>query len=513
MSDSVWHQLRTRAMLGTDRDRRPVTAAGPLGDAIAAIAGQTREGSAPDPAIVLLSEVALTSVYLRCGRLPVACAAPGAQPVLDDVSSPLSRQSCRHLEKILSDAPLRRLLPEWLSAVSHAQKRIPATLFPALLAAGQRDPTLRPAVKSVIGARGRWLATHNPAWQYAAREAPEPPAQGDTSAWEHATHVERVVMLEQLRLQDPVGARLLVERAFATERARERAGMLLTLRTGLGDADEPFLETCLDDRGKDVRRIAAELLGHIATSHLVARAIERASRWLHVSHATEGHIELRVTLPKSLDDAMLRDGVVELPARKRGKRAWWFEQVVAIVPPSHWSASAGVDAARWIAAANATEWEAVLVDAWASAADRHGDARWAEALLLHRPRHDVDLWRHLPRDRREQVFTSCLKTAVSAGDAVVMLGQAQRVEGPWSERFSKVLAHGIRAALRGEATYASAQLYEALRTCGCNMAPAVHEHVRGALAEELGDATWARVLGEMIELLGFRAAMLRELQT
>jgi hypothetical protein len=285
------------------------------------------------------------------------------------------------------------------------------------------------------------------------------------------------------------------------------------LRTALDDHDEPFLEACLDDRGKDVRRIAAELLASIGTSRLIARSIERTSRHLQVSRAAEGHIELKITLPNAVDEAMLRDGVVEVPARQRGKKAWWLEQIVAMVPPSHWTTSEGIEAERWIHAATATEWEGVLLDAWTRAADRYGDASWAEALLLHRSRRDVDLWRHLPRDRRERVFATCMKRAIGAGESLAMLIQLRHVEGPWSERFSKLVTHGIKASLSAEATHVGAQLHETLLTCGSNMAPSVHEHVRASLAEELSNATWTRVLEEMIELLGFRAAMLGELET
>jgi hypothetical protein len=78
----------------------------------------------------------------------------------------------------------------------------------------------------------------------------------------------------------------------------------------LTDEDAPFLDTALDDRSKEVRRAAADLLARLPTSVFVARMLARAQPLLSFKPAKLlSRASLEVTLPSSPDASAARDGL------------------------------------------------------------------------------------------------------------------------------------------------------------------------------------------------------------
>ncbi|MDG4865551.1 DUF5691 domain-containing protein, partial [Streptomyces sp. T-3] len=132
--------------------------------------------------------------------------------------------------------------------------------------------------------RALWLARLNPDWKFALRTAPGGsalPSPEDTAAvqrlWDEGLFAERVALLAAVRAHDAQAARELLAATWAKERAEDRLMFLDSLRTGLSDADEPFLEQALSDRSRNVRSTAAELLSALPGSALAARMADRAA--------------------------------------------------------------------------------------------------------------------------------------------------------------------------------------------------------------------------------------------
>lgn len=249
---ATWDDLVSAALLGTERrsDRPP---------------------------LALLDEAAVHTVRRRAGLRPAAATAPPDRAE-DDPRPPLPTAARRRLALLLTDrsggtgsrrgtAPdLLELLPQWLATANAHGYAPPPELLPALLDAARGRTDLRPPALTFAGPRARWLARLNPDWKFALRATPgvgavlPAPEDGEQVhlRWEEGLFAERVALLASVRAHDPAAARALLTGTWGTERAEDRLMFLDSLRTGLGDADEPFLEQALTDRSKNVRATAAK---------------------------------------------------------------------------------------------------------------------------------------------------------------------------------------------------------------------------------------------------------------
>ncbi|MFI5620612.1 DUF5691 domain-containing protein [Streptomyces sp. NPDC051567] len=368
----TWEELVGAALLGTDRRR----GTGPAGSPEA-----------------LLDAAAVHTVRRRAGLRPGPAGAR-PEPAARD-PRPAPPEPARHrLAQLLAGrataggggrrgtAPdLTELLPQWLAAAGRHGYRAPEELLPALLDAARSRTDLRPQALALAGARGLWLARLNPDWRFALRGAAGGglPDVTDGPAverlWQEGLFAERVALLGAVRAREPAAALRLLTTTWTTERAEDRLMFLDSLRSGLSEGDEPFLEAALGDRSRNVRATAAELLSALPRSALAGRIAQRALACV----GPEG-----VTPPAECDPGMLRDGVAERPPAGRGERAWWLGQLVEAAPLACWRERfGGIGPAEILAlpVAEGEGWAEELHAAWCRAAVRQRDARWARALL------------------------------------------------------------------------------------------------------------------------------------
>ncbi|WP_329380444.1 DUF5691 domain-containing protein [Streptomyces sp. NBC_01351] len=370
-----WEELVGAALLGTERRG----GGGPTGSPEA-----------------LLDAAAVHAVRRRAGLLP-AEAGPRPEPAPRDPRPAPPEAARRRLAQLLAGrsgaaasggrrgaAPdLTELLPQWLAAARRHGYRSPASLLPALLDAARARTDLRPHALALAGVRGLWLARLNPDWRFALRggatgagELPDvTDAAGVERLWEEGLFAERVALLGAVRAHEAAAAPRLLTTTWTTERAEDRLMFLDSLRVGLSDGDEPFLEAALGDRSRNVRATAAELLSALPRSALAGRMAERALACV----GPEG-----VTPPAECDAGMLRDGVVKRPPAGRGERAWWLGQLVEAAPLSCWRERfGGLGPAEIVALpiAGGEGWTEELHAAWCRAAVRQRDAEWSRALL------------------------------------------------------------------------------------------------------------------------------------
>ncbi|MFI5543189.1 DUF5691 domain-containing protein [Streptomyces sp. NPDC051815] len=369
-----WQELVGAALLGTDRRR----GGGPAGSPEA-----------------LLDAAAVHTVRRRAGLRP-GPAADRPRPAAHDPRPAPPDAAGRRLAQLLAgrtgagsgggrrgSAPdLTELLPQWLAAAARHGYRAPAALVPALLDAARARTDLRPQALALAGTRGLWLARLNPDWRFALRGGAgggELPDVTDPAAverlWQEGLFAERVALLGAVRAHEAAAAPRLLATTWASERAEDRLMFLDSLRSGLSEGDEPFLEAALGDRSRNVRATAAELLSALPRSALAGRMAE----WALACVGPEG-----VTPPDDCDAGMLRDGVVKRPPAGRGERAWWLGQLVEAAPLSCWRERfGGLGPAEIVAlpVAAADGWTEELHAAWCRAAVRQRDAQWSRALL------------------------------------------------------------------------------------------------------------------------------------
>ncbi|WP_424569981.1 DUF5691 domain-containing protein [Streptomyces sp. CH-036] len=379
-----WEELVTSALLGTDR-RPPAPRGGPV---------------PADAPAALLDAAALHTVRRRAGLLP---AVPEArpEPAAPDPRPALPEAARHRLAHLLADrsapsgggrrgtAPdLTELIPQWLAIANRRGFRAPAALLPALLDAARARTDLRPQALAFAGPRGMWLAGLNPDWKFALRGsasgAPQPGLTDPDAVarlWEEGLFAERVALLDAVRAQDPPAALTLLATTWPTERAEDRLMFLDSLRSGLGRADEPFLEQALSDRSRNVRATAAELLSALPESALAGRMAARALSCVHPDR-TGAVASIAVEAPHECDADMQRDGVTAVPPTGRGERSWWLGQLVEATPLGVWEERFGGRAADEIVALPvADDWADELHTAWCRAAVRQRNPRWSRALL------------------------------------------------------------------------------------------------------------------------------------
>jgi hypothetical protein len=274
------NRLLSNALLGTARQPFQPSAvfAGEEG-----LGDLTRSLAAETPETALLGAAAAGFLFERAGvTLPVEAGSlfPPAPPETLRPCSPRSRQ---HLNRLL-DGRHYEVLQEWLVAVAGAGKRLPEEMLPEMFGLMESQPDLTPFIEPTLGERGKWLAAQNPDWTLYAGPGPEAAREN----WETGSKASRVAFLKQLRATDADQARTLLQETWASEGADQRAALLGTFEQNLSQADEPFLEEKLDDRSKEVRRVAADLLAHLPGSALVGRMIARADPALEYNLPKKG---------------------------------------------------------------------------------------------------------------------------------------------------------------------------------------------------------------------------------
>lgn len=526
MTIDTWQELHTTALLGTDR--RPLPPAP---------TGLAAEVDRSDPAAALLDLAALEAVRRRAGARAGAAVVPPAPAAGDPRREPPSA-AARRLAVLLGGhhtgtANLGELLPQWLAAARRYDYRAPAAVVPALLDAARARSELRPDVVALAGPLGRWLAGQNPDWKYVHRTAVEQSTgEPDEKLWQEGLFAERVTLVARLRRSEPSAALDLLRQTWSTERAEDRLLFLDSLREGLSQADESFLEAALTDRSKNVRATAAELLSTLPESALAARMAERARAAVRLADDTAAR--LCVSPPVECDAGMQRDGIPPKSPTGRGERAWWFGEVIAAAPLTLWTADTGLTPEQLLRLpvtdgdptnSEPTEsgWTEDLHEAWARAAVRQRDATWARALLGPVPR---------PADRRRQsrrgtqggtpgaparllavlpeaeraAWTAAFIQTHGLGEAFQLLGACAT---PWTPPLSTAVVAALeRAAASGAYPWShSGVLGMTERALAPETAPAV----AALAADATPNSAWADTLARLAETLRFRAAMLSEL--
>ncbi|HEU4425051.1 MAG TPA: DUF5691 domain-containing protein, partial [Pilimelia sp.] len=307
----------------------------------AALIGTARGGG---QAPALLDAAATQGLRRRAG-VPLVHGVQLSEPAPEDGAPPVGPAAAARADALLAfDAATRdampvrdmagrlELLAEWLAAAAAAGRRLPAELVPALLDAGRRHRELRPLVAPVAGPLAGWLALQRADWSYASTAPPAEATVADASAWELGAIGSRVAYLRRLRRRDPAQARELLDQAWDAEPPDDRAALLGALATGLSPADEPLLERALDDRRRQVRAVAFDLLTRLPRSGYAARMAARAAACVEL-HGTG---EISVSPPAACDRSMRRDGIAPRPPAGVGERAWWLEEILARTPLNAW---------------------------------------------------------------------------------------------------------------------------------------------------------------------------------
>lgn len=521
---TVWQDITTTALLGTERQPFvPPAAPGELGNLLARLPA--------DSEAALLGAAAAVSLARRAGTLPPAMdtAAPTPCPP-DDL--PICGPRAAEGIALMLGGRHRDALPEILLALAGMGRRVPPLLLPDLLKQGRQSKDLRAVILPVLGHQGRWLAAQNREWAWADQrllETAAPPEQ----VWAEGGREARLSALEQLRQADPARGLTLLQSTWAEENADSRAAFVLVLDTELSLADEPFLEAALDDRGKDVRRAAADRLARLPESGYARRMIARAAPLLTGKRSLLGGFSLEVALPNAYDKGMERDGIGEKsPDKAMGDKAWWLCQIVGAIPPDYWTQTWRRRPEEITEAADKTEWAAVLRRGWEMAVRRRPDADWLSALLHGGPdRPDsyrrqqalqpalaelpaVGLERLILEKLRPQKHLFGVDASIPLHDAHPVLTLLQSHIHPWSAELARAVIGSLRQrSVQGMGKDQTAwHILRLLPTFACRVPSTLSQEMsEGWPALPEVQRHWETPIHEFVTTLQFRHDLLHDI--
>jgi hypothetical protein len=522
MADA-WHDLVNAALLGVER--RPFAPPALPGLLDARLKAGPEEGGA-----ALLAALGALDLYRRAGQAPLALPEPEGAPALARDLPPCSAAAGQQLALMLT-GQFAEALPEWLGRAARAGQRVPAEHLPALLDLARARDGLRAHAAPVLGRRGEWLAAQNPDWETLALGAAEQLDEAAlTAAWETAPRDARLNLLRQMRRQPALRpqALALLAGTWKQESAEDRAAFTAALAEGLSLDDEAFLEAALDDRAKNVRRAAAELLACLPESQLAQRMAERLRALVVFERGWFKARRFGLEPPVQCDAAMQRDGIEPKPRGSRGERAAWLLQIVAAAPLGFWTETLDAPPAECVRLAATTEWRDVLIEGWSEAVTRQAStgapdaAEWAEALLravLEEPAAVLlgVLLLPLAPERREEIILGYLRADTGFDDerpATRLLAESWE---PWSAGFSGAVLDALCRHIARDNSYHPGPLLGLFRQMAFCADPAVSlgfaAQLRAAAQDSAGPVGrhWPEAVERYLAVAEFRHAMHQEL--
>lgn len=504
-----WQALVAAALIGTER--QAFTNPGSMGvldSLIDQVAKQSNEAA-------LLTIAGTLALYHQAGWAPEVQNV-SLSAACDRQDLPLcSARAAWFLQQMLQ-GQYAQLLPEWLATIAQVAQRVPEIYLPELLELGKRQKNLQSLILPVLGKRGQWLALQNPDWGYVV-------SLPDQDSWETGSLSARLLYLQQLRTQEPDRARSLLEKIWHQEAAADRAKFLATFYAGLGQADQPFLETALTDRSQEVRRIAVDLLASLPESRLGQRIAEYSQRYLSFD---SGSRSLTVQLPDRLDDEVIRLGIeAKLPALVKsqlGEKAGWLLQMLGATPLTTWTAAWQLPISEIINLIAFHDWQAALISGLALAARRQKDVAWLEAiftlwfnrqatsrevaLLLLRPE---ELLQELPGDRRDLLLINLLQSSPEKIRDSIMIWALRYHTQTWSQELAQVVLTSLELVVSQAAALSNSdwELRTALKEFARSMPIEMLPEVRRFHAHLEGQSPWSQSIDEFLALLQFRQEM------
>jgi hypothetical protein len=296
----------------------------------------------------------------------------GASPLIDHkLTPPLPDHGIQHSPGVeasallcrIMKAPQEVLLDEYLNLLAEQLLHIPAEALPEILDKALTDRDFAQKIKPLLGSRGEWLAAQVPKWAQLFSKT-------DPQQWPTASFAERIHILQHLRRENPAAAIPLLLATWHTESWQERQAFIQELKTGLSIQDEHFLEHCLDDKRKEIRKIAAQLLAGIPESSITRQLQQYARSWIQAGKA--------IVLPDTIPADALRNGLEYAGGNKASLVRYLFGQI----DPVFWQTELSLSPEACLTQFLATDWAIPILEGLVQSIysfSRHG---WADELLL-----------------------------------------------------------------------------------------------------------------------------------
>lgn len=497
-------ELQTLLLLGTERSG--------MNEALQQYLQEQGIANADTPEKTAATALAFFRQWQRAGFLPEIW--KKALPIqTDDLSAEVecSAAAARCLQEIL-EGKYSDALSEWVQLLLQARQVMPREALPALFQRCLSDAALWEKFQPAIGQRGHWLLQQNPVWKVLDEIQP------DSAAWGTSTGVQRQALLRSIRKQDAALGLQLLQSTWDTEDPAQKAALLAELAKGLSQNDEAFLEKCLQERRKETRQMAAELLAGVPHSALIARYRAYLQACIKVENG-----KLNLHLPAEAPEAWKNDGVEisgKAPYSATQRSAWLF-QLLRRLPPADWEQYWGLEPQQTISLFAQQDREESWVQALTDASLLHHDLHWQEALAQWWLDHPASSsWqtaqgRHLLQELPPEVLPKLLlpflqKQAYLLDDDQVATYILSANPAPWDEQLSLALVQPFKRYLQsGENPFWNIWHYSRLlKALAYHCPPTLWGQLNSGW--NIDSALWGRWQAEverMLAVVQFRAKM------
>ncbi|MCU0346049.1 MAG: DUF5691 domain-containing protein [Saprospiraceae bacterium] len=357
-----WQTLAKNALLGTENSTIP--------SATQAWLDSLGLDSAAEPPQLLANAAAMLSQMRKAGFQLADFQGEMPRPTTASSAVSHSIKSVQLLKLMLNGAHFD-VLPEYFRLLKKHGKTLPTSEIPALMRL-KEPPLTWNQIRPTLGEVGLWLMQQHPEWSKLLE---------DTTSfdWQTGNRTERLKLFDFWRKVSPSLALSRLKTTWETETPTDKPVFLAKLDANLSLEDEPFLETALDDKRKEVRQIAAVLLAKLPGSLLSQRMEKRAESLLVFKNG-----KLAVQIWEEPDASAQRDGIQHLQLDwAGGAKAAQLGQVVSRVSPSHWEVYFQKPPSDIIQLFDQTDWQQTLRQALINAVGFHKNEDWATHLSEH----------------------------------------------------------------------------------------------------------------------------------
>ena len=435
-----WPSILQTILVGTDRRKLP-----------AETASEQQPGEATDPVAAALEALSRVALLKKGGFQPAVHIVSQVFPLQEeeDPNRPyLSEPAIGFLQRML-EGTYREGLPEFLDLLEQGGYRLPPELLPGLLDQCMQQAAVAARMIPLMGERGRWLARQNVRWYPLS-------ADPDASDWFTATSDVRKQLLAATRKRNPMLALAWLEKTWAEEKADDKVAFLHLLKSRLSTLDLDLLERAFQDKNREVRLAALDLLTLLPDNPV------RSSLETFFSNKLAGALPLakrekylQTTLPDLAADELKPWFDLLSKTEKADWRNGLLHLFIRYLPPEEMCARTGLKPAEIVVASDLGN-QTALAESLLENLLRRSSAEWTDAIW----QHYCKLFRHaLWQKPAMQAFMSRNVESLMqhlAGrhilldyDSQFLLRSLENYRQPWSKQLLNNLLQQYRSAVSG----------------------------------------------------------------
>ncbi len=365
------------------------------------------------------------------------------------------------LKKLLEEEDKNPFLIEhWLEKCEEKNWIVPVDYLVQLLSLGaeKKFKFLQNNIRAVVGKRGQWLAQFNQAWNYVNRLTEE-------QIWQEGKSIERLEVLQNIRTTNPDKARELLQSHWNQESAKDKVTFLACFETNLSLADEPFLQSLLDNLNsskdgskplnQELKSLASRLLLSLPQSQLCQEVGQQLQTYFQRKKkllSLNSNGEINLVLPKKEDDFF---SVVHMHQRlgfdKTSKddkiytdTECWLNEIIKYLSPSFWENTFQADIQSVIkifnentsfCKGNKKNSSPIFIASLSEAINRHQHYEGAKAWVNYfKNSQQIDLCNLLPQAELEEFYLSHIDISSPSKNRDILLNKRL---SQWSLNFTR----------------------------------------------------------------------------